>query len=169
MKFKHECPTIEAFIDKLKELFYSFDPDILGRISALECVIFREILKDNGGNQWNIPHTGIRKRQKREKPSQGPDHSPYSTGADRRVPKVLVQNSIDFYNQHSTNGPFSWKNHPDYPKPGNSNLQQNIFIAPVGGHPQADFLDPDVGTIDGLDPYDDRSDDDDDDDDDIDD
>ena len=66
-KFKHECHTIDAFVKKSIQCFEDYDDDTLGRIVGLEYVIYREILEHNGGNQFAIPHTGIRRRQKQER------------------------------------------------------------------------------------------------------
>jgi hypothetical protein len=37
---------------------------ILNRFDALQYAVYREILKDGGNNQYKVPHSGIRRRQR---------------------------------------------------------------------------------------------------------
>ena len=93
---KHLCPTIHAFIDLVAKTFEDYDSNLLGRITGLEYVIYRDILEHNGGNQLDVPHTGIRMRQKLENNSKKVDQKPYSTGADPNIPISLIRKAITF-------------------------------------------------------------------------
>ena len=42
--------------------FHEYDKDQLLRLEALQMQIWREILKNEGGNDFPMPHSGIRKR-----------------------------------------------------------------------------------------------------------
>ena len=45
----------------------NYDVAILERIEGIQHEIYRRILADSGGNQFDMPHSGVRKRQREEK------------------------------------------------------------------------------------------------------
>lgn len=97
---------VKEFVRLVKESFSSYSSSTLSRICALQYVAYREILKVDGGNQYDMPHTGIRKRQK-----QNPE-SCYDC-ADVRVSASLIKTAVDFY-ERETGTSFPWSHHPDY-------------------------------------------------------
>ena len=64
----------------VKVAFRDYDKDALERLEAIQMEICRKILADEGGNDYKIPHSGIRVRQKK-----GHDV------ADYNVPYALIQ------------------------------------------------------------------------------
>ena len=63
-RIKYSVKSVEDFIDQVTEVFRSYPSDKLLRICALQLVAYREILQNLGGNQYDMPHTHIRLRQK---------------------------------------------------------------------------------------------------------
>jgi hypothetical protein len=51
-------------IGAVEEAFKNYDEGQLQRVHALTFEIFRQILKSNGGNNYKIPHSNLRKRMK---------------------------------------------------------------------------------------------------------
>jgi hypothetical protein len=64
----------------VKKAFREYDKDTLERLEGIQMEIYRCILDDDGGNDYQIPHSGIRVRQKK-----GQDVADYS------VPQELYQ------------------------------------------------------------------------------
>ncbi len=50
-------------IARIEEAYWSYDIDQIQRVNALIYVVYRSILENEGHNQYNMPHTGIRTRQ----------------------------------------------------------------------------------------------------------
>jgi hypothetical protein len=72
--------TTEKLLDAVEIAYKDYDVDILERIEGLQHEIYRQILIDSGGNQFDMPHSDIRKRQR-----AGADP------CDRDVPKALYE------------------------------------------------------------------------------
>jgi hypothetical protein len=100
---------VKEFVRLVKESFSSYSSSKLSRICALQYVAYREILNVDGGNQYDMPHTGIRTRQK-----QNPES--YDC-ADVRVSALLIKTAVDFY-ERETGTSFPWNHHPDYRQEG---------------------------------------------------
>ena len=64
--------------------YKNYDVAILERIEGIQHQIYREILAGSGGNQIDMPHSGVRKRQR-----EGGDP------CDRVVPTELYQSAQD--------------------------------------------------------------------------
>ena len=53
----------EDLIAAVKQAYNDYNPLILTRIHAVQYEIYRQILTDDGGNQYKLPHSGLRNRQ----------------------------------------------------------------------------------------------------------
>lgn len=62
--FKAGAETLEELFTSVKTAYLNYSMEQLERVDALLFVAYREILENLGGNQYDVPHTGIRKRQK---------------------------------------------------------------------------------------------------------
>ena len=72
--------TREKLLESVKLAYKNYDPLILERIEGIQHEIYRRVLENDGGNQFDMPHSGVRKRQKL-------GHDP----CDRDVPAALYQ------------------------------------------------------------------------------
>ena len=68
----------------VKDAFYDYDEDQLLRIEALQMEVYRKILENEGGNDFPMPHSDIRKRQNNGLPV-----------VDYSVPAALVRSAKD--------------------------------------------------------------------------
>ena len=55
---------VVTMIKAVKKAYREYKTDPLRRVHALLYVVYREILINLGDNQYDMPHTGIRKRQR---------------------------------------------------------------------------------------------------------
>lgn len=78
LRFMYNSTT--ELMEAVETAYWQYPVDTLERIHALQYEIYRCILKNNGGNQYKLPHSGIRKRQKEGRPVE-----------DRKVDKELVK------------------------------------------------------------------------------
>lgn len=60
---KSDDRTVENMVTRVKKAYWDYDVDQLERVNALIYVVYRSILENEGGNQYDMPHTGIRNRQ----------------------------------------------------------------------------------------------------------
>jgi prepilin-type processing-associated H-X9-DG protein len=74
----------DALMDAVMTAYNEYDMDCLERVDALLFTIYRLVLDNGGSNQFEIPHTGIRNRQK-----NGENVTDYS------IPEGLVQKARD--------------------------------------------------------------------------
>jgi hypothetical protein len=86
LRYRHQ--NTEEMLEAVKNAYEQYNPDILERIDALQYEIWRQILGDNGGNHYKIPHSGIRNRQ-----NDGLDV------VDRKVPKELMLKAEKMHKQ----------------------------------------------------------------------
>ena len=63
-KLKEESHSKEVLLQAVIKAYNDYDPMILNRFDALQYAVYREILKDGGNNQYKVPHSGIRRRQR---------------------------------------------------------------------------------------------------------
>lgn len=61
--YRQEATCFEDLRDAVQAAWTAYPPELLTRVEALRMVVYREILKNGGGNQYDMPHTGINKRQ----------------------------------------------------------------------------------------------------------
>lgn len=59
-----KCHTVCCITSIVLLAYKNYDVDILERIEGIQYEIYRRILVDNGGNQFDMPHSGVRKRQR---------------------------------------------------------------------------------------------------------
>lgn len=64
-KLQRQSPTLRKLIENAKTVFDNFSSEKIERIQALKYATYREVLRVKGGNQYKVPHSGIRKRQMR--------------------------------------------------------------------------------------------------------
>jgi hypothetical protein len=81
-RLQRKSSTLQELVENVKTVFDNFSSDKIERIHAVKYATYREVLKVNGGNQYKVPHSGIRERQKRN----DPDHPTI----DRKVDAALV-------------------------------------------------------------------------------
>jgi hypothetical protein len=79
-RLKGQSKDTKVLFDCVKKAFREYDKDTLERLEGIQMEIYRCILDDDGGNDYQIPHSGIRVRQKK-----GQDVADYS------VPQELYQ------------------------------------------------------------------------------
>ena len=72
--------TREKLLESVKLAYKNYDPLTLERIEGIQHEVYRRVLENDGGNQFDMPHSGVRKRQKL-------GHDP----CDRDVPSALYQ------------------------------------------------------------------------------
>ena len=63
-KMKGKSKDSKVLLACVKNAFKVYDKDVLERLEAIQMEIYRKILEDDGGNDYKIPHSGIRVRQK---------------------------------------------------------------------------------------------------------
>ena len=61
-KLKGKSKNTKDLMTAVTKAFHDYDKDQLLRLEALQMQIWREILKNEGGNDFAMPHSGIRKR-----------------------------------------------------------------------------------------------------------
>jgi hypothetical protein len=61
--YRTEATCFEDLRDAVQEAWTAYPHELLTRVEALRLVVYREILKNGGGNQYDMPHTGINRRQ----------------------------------------------------------------------------------------------------------
>ena len=81
-RLKANNPTKEALLKAVEQAFEEYDVEILERMEGLQHEIYRCILRNDGGNQFDMPHSGVRERQKK-----GEDP------CDRRVSADLIDHA----------------------------------------------------------------------------
>lgn len=62
-KLQRQSPSLRKLIENVKTVFDNFSSEKIERIHAIKYATYREVLRVNGGNQYKVPHSGIRKRQ----------------------------------------------------------------------------------------------------------
>ena len=70
--------TIDDLIANVQQAFQDYDPVVLNRIWLSHQAVCDEILKDHGGNDFNLPHL---QKEKLEKEGQLPRQLPVSDDA----------------------------------------------------------------------------------------
>ena len=63
-RLKANNTTREKLLESVTLAYKNYDIAILERIEGIQHEIYRRILADSGGNQFDMPHSGIRKRQR---------------------------------------------------------------------------------------------------------
>lgn len=63
-RLKAHNTTREKLLESVVLAYNNYDTDILDRIEGIQHEIYRKILADSGGNQFDMPHSGVRKRQR---------------------------------------------------------------------------------------------------------
>jgi hypothetical protein len=63
-RLKANNKTTEKLLEAVIEAYDIYDTSVLERIEGIQHEIYRCILKDDGGNQFDMPHSGVRDRQK---------------------------------------------------------------------------------------------------------
>ena len=81
-RLKAQNTSREKLLEAVVEAYKNYDVAILERIEGIQHEIYRKILADNGGNQFDMPHSGVRKRQR-----EGEDP------CDRTVPRELYDSA----------------------------------------------------------------------------
>ena len=79
-------PTREKLLESVNIAYRDYDTDILARIEGIQHEIYRRILSDDGGNQFDMPHSDVRKRQRAG-----------SDPCDRDVPNELYHSALAAY------------------------------------------------------------------------
>ena len=82
-KLKGKSKDTKVLMKFVHKAFQEYNTDTLERLEAIQMVIYRQILDVDGGNDYEIPHSGIRVRQK-----NGLDVANY------RVPQELVEKAL---------------------------------------------------------------------------
>jgi hypothetical protein len=77
-------------INRITKAFRDYDIDQLARVHALIYVVYRCILENDGHNQYDMPHTGIKVRQQNGK-----------TVEDRTVDGELVRRARQLVKAHN--------------------------------------------------------------------
>jgi hypothetical protein len=111
-RIKYSVTSTEDFITQVQQAFREYPVDKLLRCCALQLVAYREILKDCGGNQYEMPHTGIRLRQKHNVDISGIPGL-YQDCGDYEVSGEVVKKAVEFY-EASMKEPFPWNKSPLY-------------------------------------------------------
>ena len=94
--------------------FNQYPAEKLVRLCALQLVAYREVLKNNGGNQYRMPHTawGIRNRQKSKFEHR---HNTLEDCGDYDITADLVLAAVRVLQYEKESGqPFPWNQHPNY-------------------------------------------------------
>ena len=112
-QIKHSVTSTEIFIAQVTQAFCEYPVDKLLRCCALQLVAYREILKDCGGNQYEIPHTGIRQRQKHNMMEINGISGLNKDCGDYEVSGEVVKKAVTFY-EASMKEPFPWSKSPLY-------------------------------------------------------
>ena len=63
-RLKAQNTSREKLLEAVVEAYNNYDVAILERIEGIQHEIYRRILADSGGNQFDMPHSGVRKRQR---------------------------------------------------------------------------------------------------------
>ena len=61
---KGQSKDTKVLYSCVKKAFKQYDKATLERLEGIQMEIYRCILDDDGGNDYQIPHSGIRVRQK---------------------------------------------------------------------------------------------------------
>jgi hypothetical protein len=85
-RIKASNTTREKLLEAVTKAYTDYDRDILERIEGIQHEIYRQILIDSGGNQFDMPHSDVRKRQR-----EGADP------CDRSVPSELYKSAQKSY------------------------------------------------------------------------
>jgi hypothetical protein len=141
---KHTAANTGEFIATVKQCFNDYPIEKLIRICALQLVAYREILKSNGGNQYDMPHTGIRKRQRQ---NEALHHELYEDCADYNISAGLIKSAVTYY-EMTANTRFPWNAHPNFVK-DDGIINPEIVTTP--------YFDDAYDTDEADDPCDDRS------------
>lgn len=62
--FKDRGGSLMNMIDSVYEMWSVYDNETLTRLWAVQAEYYRQILRDLGGNQFQNPHSGVRKRER---------------------------------------------------------------------------------------------------------
>jgi hypothetical protein len=60
---KTDPDNLSALLDHVEECYWEYDPDTLERVWQALFNVYNCILQEKGGNEYLLPHTGVRKRQ----------------------------------------------------------------------------------------------------------
>jgi Mor family transcriptional regulator len=63
-RLKAKNTTREKLLECVTTAYNNYDVAILERIEGIQHEIYRQIMIDAGGNQFYMPHSGVRSRQK---------------------------------------------------------------------------------------------------------
>jgi hypothetical protein len=64
-RLKALCKTREKLLESVRLAYVEYDPLMLERIEGIQHEIYRRVLIDEGGNQFDMPHSGVWSRQNR--------------------------------------------------------------------------------------------------------
>ena len=70
-RIKKKQKDIPSLTEAVYQAYEEYPEDILVYVHALQFKIYRQVLTDSGGNSYNLPHSGIRKRQRGGEPIAG--------------------------------------------------------------------------------------------------
>lgn len=127
-KIKYSVTSKDEFIDIVTKAFNDNPVVKLIRLCALQLVAYREILKSNGGNQYRMPHTGIRIRQNANFDHR---HDLVEDCCDYIVTAEVIRTAVDQYEREAGH-PFPWNQHPDYIHPRKHLLGLKIQLINYG-------------------------------------
>jgi len=54
---------VNGIMERTERAFEDYDSQKIVNVEAVLCEVYRQVLRSGGGNQYKIPHTGVRKRQ----------------------------------------------------------------------------------------------------------
>lgn len=83
-ELKRGVKTLEELMANVEKAYWDYPREILERIHAFQYETYREIIRNDGGNDFFQPHSDIRKRQRDGVQS-----------ADLYVPNVLYNQLVD--------------------------------------------------------------------------
>ena len=89
IELKARCRNTDELVENVQLAFKNYTAEKLERGWAMQYVAYREVLKQNGNNDYRtpFPHTGIRKRQQKDR----------ATTEDRKVDRELVERAREAY------------------------------------------------------------------------
>ena len=110
LHIKYSTTSVEEFVAQVEQAFRDYLIEKLVRCCALQLVAYRQILMDMGGNQYHMPHTGIRSKQK-ENIAKDPVYGKYSDCGDYEIKAKIIRDAANFY-EKETGTTFPWERSP---------------------------------------------------------
>jgi hypothetical protein len=110
LHIKYSVSSVEDFVLQVEKAFQDYPVDKLVRCCALQLVAYRQILMNFGGNQYRMPHTGIRNKQNANI-AQNPEFGKFVDCGDYEVNAKIVRDAVHFY-ENETGTVFPWEKSP---------------------------------------------------------